>query len=231
MANPLLKALQQMSSGMRMVDIGDMAAKPNVGARVQAVQRMLSNATEAIPKVSDWGWKGAPKGKLSADDYIKIKEAAQEAAWIRAQDYLEREIDENDVRGMNIYYQDLEEIASERLLPIAKQWVRGGLPDYLVNRRAPGEKAISASVDDTDEVADAFKSLQNADIPWEYTGKVFKALAARDNTPIPEISSVEAYAISKAMEPMTHDQRSDFLSLLSDWEGSMEDLADAVVSL
>ncbi len=85
---------------------------------------------------------------------------------------------------------------------------------------------MSANVGDADEVAIAFRNLQNADIPWDYTGKVFKALAARDKTDIPYVSSEAASAISKAMEPMTPDQREEFLYLLPEWDGGIEDLVE-----
>jgi hypothetical protein len=232
-ANPLLKALQQMASGMRMVDIGDMAAKPNVGARVQAVQRMLANATEAAPKVDGWGWKGAPKGRFSSKDVMEGLQDAREEAYLKVAARRGGDFDADSS------YSDAAELIEEELqllprnlAPIFRQWHKGGiLNDALWFRNQPTGYVDPSMID---KMAYSFQNLENADIPWEYTGKTYKAMKKLlSNDPsfrMPPtdrgITSMEAQRLSDLMRPMTDDQRDTFLAMLPEWVDSLEELAE-----
>ena len=223
----LKMALDEIVGGVKKVDLEDLPSTSSVSAGIQAVKRMAGGAGKKVANtVDDWGWKGAPKGRLSADDYDKIKDNAQQDAWHSMQNRLGRDFDESNAGDLLELSDETDELTAERLLPIAQQWEKGGiLPGYLIERNGTGIEEF-ANEGITDNVANSFRNLQKADIPWDYTGKVFKALAAREKQTMPEIPRSVASAVSKAMEPMTPDQRSEFLSLLPEWDGGIDELVE-----
>ena len=226
--NTFLKALEQMAKGVRQVDIGDMAAKPNVAARVQAVQRMLADATEAAPKADDWGWKGAPEGRLSSKDVMAALQDAREEAYLRVAARRGGDFDADSSYGDAAELIDEEmRLLPRNLGPILRQWHKGGiLDDALFFRNQPNGYVDPSMIDN---MAHSFENLEKADIPWEYTGKVYKAMNKfMGDVPPSErgITAREAQRLSDLLRPMTDDQRETFLTMLPEWVDSLEELAE-----
>jgi len=56
-----LDALKFLTSGIKKVDLGDMA-RPVTGARLDALESMLPKAAKSA---DDWGWKGGKPGEIT----------------------------------------------------------------------------------------------------------------------------------------------------------------------
>lgn len=77
-----------------------------------------------------------------------------------------------------------------------------------------------------------FAELEEADIPREWTARVLKSVNKRRNPAGGQLLvPYTPNAISKAMRPLTNEQRETFVSLYPEWEGSLEELARASKSL
>ena len=91
--------------------------------------------------------------------------------------------------------------------------------------------------DDADLLMQWFADMEDAGIPRRWTGKLAKKLWNTPTGPnIPFDDSQTGLAtyfqnVSDSMRPMTNDQRETFLALLPEWEGSLDELADAARSL
>jgi hypothetical protein len=154
----------------------------------------------------DWGWKGGRPGEVTAG-------------------------------SLKYDYPDLialgKQLSQNPEKPLAKiamsETVEGGV------KRPRQEWEIGASV------IDELKALEEADVPREWTGKVaaaaYNMLKGRDNQRAMRLleNPRDFYAykqlperLSRAMRPMTNDQRETFLALLPEWTESLDDLVNAV---
>jgi len=64
-----LEALQDLISGAKRVDLGDMT-RPVTGARKDALESLLPKAAKAG---DDWGWKGGKPGEVTGGDYMRMR--------------------------------------------------------------------------------------------------------------------------------------------------------------
>lgn len=183
--------------------VGDVAKKVDLDSAKQAVQRVADDVVEAA---DDWGWKGGKPGEVTAG-------------------------------SLKYDYPDLialgKQLSQNPEKPLAKiamsETVEGGV------KRPRQEWEIGASV------IDELKALEEADVPREWTGKVaaaaYNMLKGRDNQRAMRLleNPRDFYAykqlperLSRAMRPMTNDQRETFLALLPEWTESLDDLVNAV---
>jgi hypothetical protein len=199
-----LEALQALISGAKRVDLGDMT-RPVTGARRDALKAMLPKAAKAG---DDWGWKGGKPGELTGGEYQK-----------RLDDLYER-------------YNYGEGLDYERFQN-AEDALRDEMFDTLENQLAKSSSDIDKSLyndfnDDMDKFAMDMSTLEQADIPREWTGKVWPVIQKKLDNPFDYVPPALAQQVSDAMRTLSNDQRKEFLDLLPEWTESLEDLANAV---
>lgn len=89
----------------------------------------------------------------------------------------------------------------------------------------PGSKyLISEASNRALDIANGFRTMEQAGLPRQYTGKLYKALIARSGAREP-VGSGDAWVASRLMQDMTQDQRENFLNLLPTWRGEIEKAA------
>ena len=183
------------------------ALDPIKKAAVYAMS-LADNADDVARVADDWGWKGGKPGQVTAG-------------------------------SIRYDYGDLGKLGRQIL------GSKSPLGEIARNLQKAG-----TGVEDPWQVGayykDTLAALEEADVPREWTGKI--AAAARDliegsaggarRAQILLQNPRDYYAykqlperFSRIMRPMTNDQRETFLALLPEWEGSLDELADAARSL
>lgn len=215
--NTFLKALEQMAKGVRQIDIGDMAARPNVGARMQAVQRLLEDATNAATKADDWGWKGGKPGELTGGEYMRELRAAKEKADAARSRAEMRGV--SDDQFANEYHRLVDEkMYPSRIKAETQLYADGGGYEATLADRW-GEIF-------TDSIMQDFETLERADIPRSYTGKILPALRRELRSAYTTVDPDRAQQVSDLMRSLSPDERETFVSLLPEWQDSLEELAE-----
>ena len=170
--------------------------------KVGALTRMADDV------VDDWGWKGGKPGEITGGQYPDLK--------LRIEKQLRNEPVWDDPAVTD---DDIARMIDDRAAAMMKK-------QFAPSPRV-SELARTGSVD---FIMDDFMRLENAGVPRAWTGKVLpqlrEALEQGD-----EVSPAVAATVSRLMRPMTTSQRETFLSLLPEWEGSIEDLAVVARSL
>jgi hypothetical protein len=105
------------------------------------------------------------------------------------------------------------------------------MDDQLRNSSNPKARK-EAGIPSALHMAGRFAKLEEADIPREWTGKVLMAIKQRERSniygrPADRIGTSPYTGISRIMRPMTNEQRETFVSLYPEWEGTLEELANA----
>jgi len=167
---------------------------------------LADNADDVARVVDDWGWKGGKPGEITGGMFENLK----------------KQFSTNPSK-----YRELEKNVGQQYLRAVES---GKLPTIGWDR-------------DVDQLMGDFATLERADIPRAWTGKIVST-APLDYWPqYPalsqfKVSSTGPFAyqraadeLSKAMRPMTNDQRKTFLTMLPEWYGSLDDLANAARSL
>jgi hypothetical protein len=214
-----LDALEALLSGVKRVDIGDVT-RPVTGARMEALQKMLPKAAKA----DDWGWKGGKPGELTGGEYTQALDSVESEALRETKKHFN--IPE-DVKDYNPYGGEKQRRFYEtKRINAMDSYVREA--DRQLSNLYPS----GLDTDETTLAMMSFDSLEKAGIPREWTGRVYKALG-EDTHPVDILDRAEdsAQAISDNMRQLTNDQRETFLSLLPEWSGSIDDLAEAARSL
>lgn len=178
------------------------AKRVDIGDMTRPVTAARRKALEAmLPKADDWGWKGGKPGEIIKTQAFYYPRGAgkkqvldQARMWIEA---AKKNKLGRSMRSAVEYYGD-----------DPKTWIDPNLDafDYTVG------------------LADEFGKMASADIPREWTGKVFRAVD-------PFEGELDYSELSQLMRPMTNDQRETFLSLLPEWSGTLDELADAARNL
>lgn len=182
-------------------------------------QEVAENIAPASKKISDWGWRGGKPGELTGKRFNTLvnkadKRAEKEAMKITGAKTREI-IDENP--EMFSVYDDLFESYVQPLRDQAR-------------KQFAGTKFASTYPDETMR---EFATLENANIPREYTGKLLPGLHAylRNVNPMmslrPYLTDKLSQSVSKLMKDLTPEQRDTFMSLLPEWNGHLDELAEA----
>lgn len=173
------------------------------------------DAIEKLAKVADdWGWKGGKPGEVTGTNVVMQMSLPKSPS--------------RDQKLAQLTYRMYEQLEKTKN-PVIRDEVMRIWESYGMNAAAR-------------DFAKKFYTLEKADIPREWTGKV---LAALDNSL--DKSGLEynrllgykynrsadglAKGISDLMRPMTNDQREAFLNLLPRWTGSLETAASAAKKL
>ena len=193
--------------------IGPIAKK--IGTEVaEGLSKKVAPAAKKVvkaveDKVDDWGWKGGKKGEVTGGDMEKAVRKYEK----------NKNIDQ---------YEEVERKAGEQLTaslsrkpnsPMAKRY------GTRVDQNMPASKYTAY------DVLSPFASLERADIPRAWTGKVMNAIIEKHGNRAYAAAPREAKTISDLMRPMTNAQRETFVKLYPEWEQSLEDLARAARTL
>ena len=144
-----LDALKFLTSGIKKVDLGDMA-RPVTGARLDALESMLPKAAKAG---DDWGWKGGKPGEITGEMYERALTNKDFATVRKAEDQMITAWKKKNPVGMVM--------ADE-------------LDRYYANPFYSTEKARAYS---TADLMNRFAKLEKADFPREWTGKAFSSFS------------------------------------------------------
>jgi hypothetical protein len=196
-----------------------------VSVRKEALERL---AQAAVKKVDDWGWTGGKPGEITGGEYIKAYKKATNAA-------------EDAVEAAGFKRYSTQPEPDEIYWSVIDKEV-GTMPDDFAKQLSDGAEKLKihrgflkyASLDSLVPVASDFAKLERAGVPRKWTGKVFPALKAYErNTGIGGTDLAEdlPQKLSNFMRPLTNDQRAEFLALLPEWYGSLDDLAAAARNL
>lgn len=161
-------------------------------------------------KANDWGWKGGKPGELTGTRYTETLNTPLE--------------DDNRRRA---------------LLQLRPSFPESFKFDLHSQKHQAGQAMKS------------FAALEGAGVPREWTGKVMRAIEKKHGTT--DLESIRpsdyekllsngrsiaghspmslAHSMSSHMRGMTNQQRDTFLSLYPEWEGSLDDLANAAKNL
>jgi len=196
------------------------AAKNVSGVDADAIARML-------PVVDDWGWKGGKPGELTGGEYVDAYRAASKKADAAASR------DELSAPWLNDYELDqIRERAFQNAISgpqavVTKQLKKGSIP---IDSDWPEENILRIMQD--------FADMERAGVPRAWTGKLFTPLREYSYTKVKTTPKAAAFIgesaireVSDLMRPLTNDQRETFVSLLPEWDGSLEDLAEASKNL
>jgi len=167
------------------------------------VVRGMSKADDVV---DDWGWKGGKPGEVTAGELIK-----------------------NHYGDVNAYQDFGNKIlkSNSRLGDKAR-----GMTFYMSNGTTKKPQPY--------EIASYFvrllSSLEKAGIPRKWTGKLAADIDEYRYRAFSRTGSEEDYysienlpmTISKNMEPLTNSQREKFVTLLPEYEGTLEELAKTV---
>ena len=184
-----------------------------------------------VAKVSDdWGWKGGKPGEITGGIYNELYGKMGGYGRLQSTDGLS----EDAVRLITTS-------------PLSRDLTKSlSLDNAAISQLK--NSPINAGTPNIGRVMDDFALLENADIPREWTGKIVSAFGGRvprngaegvdrliGDIPVgrgtTSYRDIVATKVSDIMRPMTNDQRETFLSLLPEWSGSLDELAEAARSL
>jgi len=169
--------------------------------------------------IDDWGWKGGKPGEMSGTEYMKEYQDIQD---ITLDETLkELKVAPEDWDDFDVF--DSPEAADlyDKLSFMAES--------ELANEVVPQIKDIVGEFPEVDYVRRAmenFATLEAADTPRKWTGKLYNPLQNRDSFGF--IKETDAQIVSNLMRNMTESQREEFVALLPEWTESLDDLANAV---
>lgn len=192
-----------------------------VAAVGKAVSDMPETAARALDDMAgaadDWGWKGGKPGEITGGEYMKLFSKAQKKADSDRAAYESAGGLDDDFS--DTYYKIISRNMIDTDNKVINQLSRNPRTAYLANEY------------DIDTIMDDFETLENAGIPREWTGKVLPKMRSLLDSRYDQLNSFEVADVSNAMRSMTNAQRDTFISLLPEWEGSIEDLAVVARSL
>jgi hypothetical protein len=200
---------------------------------VPILRRTGDEAMDALgavaKKADDWGWKGGKPGEITGTEYVQI------------------------VRNSDQAQKGTKRVTREALNRADKKFAEQTGYGRAFKDLYFGGNGRNSAAGERFNIASEFAKMEKADIPREWTGKLSKAIRGRLDTvgttnpqykglyedwggtlQVPPKNLVPNdfyYVISDAMRPMTNDQRTVFLGLLSDWDDSLESLAKTVRNL
>lgn len=233
----LKMALDEIVGGVKKVDLGDLTKKVNVSDRVEAVKRMLGDAGEAIAeKADDWGWKGGKEGEITGTKWKRALDSYN-AGRISANDY------ENVLKRA---YGQFENAASRgkpvgaRLAELQRLYGYGDGPVQKKLANLEYEDRVGIA----EQMLEDFYILEKAGVPRRLTGQLQPRLPElmrnntyqhilRSNTSTKADVGIGDYArafketYGRYLSGMRPDQQETFLSLLPEWAGSLDELAEA----
>lgn len=191
---------------------GKIASEVAEGLAKKAAPVVASAAKKATKVVDDWGWKGGKKGELTGTEFKSKKFGSPEYESGKAQGIKQLSATSAKKPGS----------------PIATNYAN------MLKQVSADEAAVNSLND--------FAKLEEAGIPREYTGRVLNAMykRAQGKTRMPinlarvtymEKGNFTPDKISKKLALLTAEQRDTLLSLLPEWEGSLDDLANAAKNL
>jgi hypothetical protein len=206
--NPLARIAYNM-----IAEGGEAAARSSGDDMLKAAAKIADEG------IDDWGWKGGKPGEITGHSFINttddVRYNAAEDSFIKSGS---GNVDED------LYESLVEKDMSSLLDDVSKQLRKSKNPYY----RNLGEAGDNA---DLLRAMEDFNTLERADIPREWTGKVSRAIRGRLDYETDYVPPITAKQVSDLMRPLTNDQRETFVSLLPEWSGSLDDLADAARSL
>jgi hypothetical protein len=182
------------------------------------------DVAKAVSKADDWGWKGGNPGELTGGEYLRIMRGAesQPSEWDT--------VSEEAFRTANKQLEDAK-TAGKPVGRLYETMYNGSLDDGF----SPGMARIRA----TSIINRGFADLEKAQIPRSMTGKVlpqmyndnglntFYTSSLLGNIPLWDSTN----RLSVMLETMDDAQRENFLALLPEWDGYLDDLAEAARSL
>lgn len=206
----LKTALTEISKGIKKVDLGDLTRKPNVSERIKAIDRMVGDAGKKVAdNVDDWGWKGGKPGEITGGDWTE--------KWDEIQ-YAQKHVDPDNS-------------ASVRMV--------GNKNAKLFDRAYKQLKPLG--VGDEDEIENTmavFSSMEKANIPRRYTGKIYKATGdfISNNNAYDWISHHKfirgktndniAGFLAEQLQPLNNKQRLEAIKLIPEWSRSLDNLGE-----
>ena len=215
------------------VDILKMALDPladSAEAIVRNISYVPADKAGALTRmaddvVDDWGWKGGKPGEITGGQYMDLYRKAQKETDAATSKMELKGMPEDELS--DYYYDFLDKRMRDTNRDVMQQ--------FSNNPRTAGIAQNDWNIVD---IMHDFSKLEKADIPREFTGKLLLALYQKN---IPQgFRSREdlLQAISNAMRGMyvkgdpdlTKQYRETFLSILPEWEGSIENLAIAARS-
>ncbi len=169
-----------------------------MSAREEAIGRLAKVA-------DDWGWKGGKPGEVTGGDYhgalddlyyrmnsfesdpdaVGFEYERQLARWRNAEDDLREELDQKII----------DQIESSKNNQLKNAFIKSG--------------------EDIEKFTQDMKTLERANIPREWTGKVWPVIQGQLQKQFDYIPPILAQQVSDLMRPMTNDQRYMFLKLMS----------------
>ncbi len=166
------------------------------------------DAIKALAEVADdWGWKGGKPGEITGGMYVnELNDAFERLAMGNP----------NNPRWLAA-----EAAIYDKYDPLIRKQIENSSNAAIKN----------AWAGDIDAFMEQMKTLEDADFPREWTGKVYPALRSQLQRPYDRISPILAKQVSDLMRPMTNDQRETFLNLLPRWTGTLETAAAAAKKL
>jgi hypothetical protein len=199
---------------------GKIAGEVAEGLAKKAAPAVAKAAKKVATSVDDWGWKGGKPGEVSATEALARPEGYSTLAR-KAQSVEERKAVD---APLNKAKRQLEKYSKKNPeSPIAKEYTD---MKSRVSRTAATRTTLRYH----------FLPLEQADMPRKWTGKVANTLQSM--SPERKVYVFGTYstdnvasAVSKAMRPLTNEQRDTFVKLLPDWEGSLDDLVTAAKNL
>ena len=209
-ASILKMALEEIARGVKKVDLGDLTRKPNVSERIKAIDRMVGDAGKKVAsKVDDWGWKGGKPGEITGGDWTD--------KW-------------NEILRIN--KKGFDNSADVKM--------HENIEAKLIDRAHKQLKPLNANmfVDDEENAMAVFASMEKANIPRRYTGKIYKATGdfirndnARDWIRHPKFIRGKtndniAGLLSEQLQPLNDKQRLEAIKLLPEWSRSLDDLGE-----
>lgn len=185
---------------------GKIAGEVAAGLVKKAAPAVKKAAKAVEDKVDDWGWKGGKPGEMTGTDFTQ---------------------------GLNMVVgsKGADKIHARASKQISNAADKGKLPASLANNHSWAMREFTLAENagiPRKWTGKVVKSL-NPDNPVEFTGGGIKTFTSRSND---RSGNPDTYnRVSKMMRAMTNEQRDTFVKLLPEWEGSLDDLANAAKSL
>jgi len=219
------------------------ALNPIKKAAVYAMS-LADNADDVVRVVDDvtkvgddWGWKGGKPGEITGGELRELALSTRSPVILSTtiNPYNVRSVQEQALRMADQLERTENPAVREAYNNVLRRLSNVGPAGYLPKPTA------SARANAAGDMALRFSELEKAGVPREWTGKVFTAMQQLPSHMIwPYADKIRAASsprgaiaqvLSDFMRPMTNDQRETFLAMLPEWEGSLDDLADAARSL
>jgi hypothetical protein len=161
-----------------------------MNAKKEGLERIVKGVAKVV---DDWGWKGGKPGELTGGEYQK-----------RLDDLYQ--LYKRGGRGFYNPWRKEEDLLRDKMDTI--------IDDQVAKSKNFNLKKIVYQTG-IEKFTKDMQTLENADIPREWTGKVWPVIQKQLENKYDYVPPILAQQVSDLMRPMTDDQRYMFLKLMS----------------